>query len=392
MPRVLSMDPRDLLPWSEQGITLDMVEHAKNFSDIRIVVVNGSVYVEKYREVFQTRDVFTIWGILQLLRLYPGSLPDLDFMFQCGDKPLVRKRDFTGEKAAKIPPLFHYCGDNDTLDIAFPDWSFWGWPEINIPPWNSLKEELKEGNHRIIWAKRKPYAYWKGNLYTSRNRMGLKKCNVNAEQDWNARIYHLDWRSEIRNKFKSSKLADQCNYRYKIYVEGVAWSVSEKYILACDAMTLLIEPQYYDFFTRSLLPTVHYWPINQKDTCRSIKSAVDWGNKNTQMAQKIGERASRFIQEELAMKYVYDYMFHLFNEYSKLLRYKPFVPPKAVQICSETMACNAQGLEKQFQIESMVNSPEDSDPCSLPPPYTRPDFQAFMERKASLTRKVEMWE
>lgn len=70
--------------------------------------------------------------------------------------------------------------------------------------------------------------------------------------------------------------------RYKIYVEGLAWSVSQKYILACDSVALLINPHYYDFFTRSLLPTIHYWPINENDKCKSIKFAVDWGNKNAE--------------------------------------------------------------------------------------------------------------
>lgn len=69
--------------------------------------------------------------------------------------------------------------------------------------------------------------------------------------------------------------------RFKIYMEGNAWSVSEKYILACDSMTLLINPIYYEFFTRSLVPMKHYWPINPQNLCKSIKFAVDWGNHNT---------------------------------------------------------------------------------------------------------------
>ncbi|XAR63082.1 Protein xylosyltransferase [Bertholletia excelsa] len=391
-PKYFRWIHEDLRPWSGQGITLDMAENAKKFADIRVVVVNGSLYVEKYRGVFQTRDVFTIWGILQLLRLYPGKLPDLDLMIQCGDRPSILKRDFMGENANKTPPLLHYCGDDDTLDIVFPDWSFWGWPEINIPPWNLLKKELEEGNRRINWTEREPYAYWKGNIHVSGIRKDLMRCNSNEREDWNARIYHLDWRNEIRKGFKSSKLADQCNYRYKIYVEGIAWSVSEKYILACDSMSLLIPPHYYDFFTRSLLPTIHYWPIKTDDKCKSIKYAVDWGNNHTQEAQKIGKAASRFIEEQLTMKHVYDYMFHLFNEYGKLLRYKPSVPQGAVRMCSETMACNSGGLEKEFKIGSMVKSPEDRAPCSLPPPYTHHEFQAFTERKANLTRQVEIWE
>jgi len=70
--------------------------------------------------------------------------------------------------------------------------------------------------------------------------------------------------------------------RYKIYIEGYAWSVSEKYILACDSVTLMVKPYYYDFFSRTLQPLQHYWPIRDKDKCRSIKFAVDWLNNHTQ--------------------------------------------------------------------------------------------------------------
>lgn len=103
-----------------------MVEAAREHAFFRLVVIDGKVYWEKYRDAYQTRDVFTIWGILQLLRLYPGKLPDLDIMFEAGDVPVVLKSNYTGHES-NAPPLFHYCGDDDTLDIVFPDWSFWGW-------------------------------------------------------------------------------------------------------------------------------------------------------------------------------------------------------------------------------------------------------------------------
>jgi len=47
-------------------------------------------------------------------------------------------------------------------------------------------------------------------------------------------------------------------------------------------MTLLVTPRWYEFFTRSLEPLKHYWPINPdpKNLCKSIKYAVDWGNKH----------------------------------------------------------------------------------------------------------------
>lgn len=58
--------------------------------------------------------------------------------------------------------------------------------------------------------------------------------------------------------------------------------MSEKYILACDSVTLLVKPTYYDFFTRGLKPVHHYWPIRDDDKCKSIKFAVDWGNNHKQ--------------------------------------------------------------------------------------------------------------
>ena len=117
----------DLKPWRKTGIIREMVEGAKTLAHIRIVAVDGKVYMEKYKWVFQTRDAFTIWGVMQLLRLYPGKLPDFDLMFECGDKPVIKRYDYQGPNASTPPPLFHYCGDDKSYDIAFPDWSFWGW-------------------------------------------------------------------------------------------------------------------------------------------------------------------------------------------------------------------------------------------------------------------------
>lgn len=117
----------DLWPWRETGITREMVMSARRTANFRLVILNGKAYVETYKKSFQTRDTYTLWGILQLLRRYPGKLPDLDLMFDCVDWPVLRKGHFNSLKNPVPPPLFRYCGDDDTYDIVFPDWSFWGW-------------------------------------------------------------------------------------------------------------------------------------------------------------------------------------------------------------------------------------------------------------------------
>ncbi|KAK2983503.1 hypothetical protein RJ640_023037 [Escallonia rubra] len=169
-------------------------------------------------------------------------------------------------------------------------------------------------------------------------------------------------------------------------------SCTQQYILACDSVTLVVKPRYYDFYTRGLMPVHHYWPIRNDDKCRSIKFAVDWGNSHKQKAQEIGKAASNFILEELKMDFVYDYQFHVLNEYAKLFKYKPTVPPGATELCAESMACLAGGLEKKFMMESMVKSPSDTSPCTMPPPYDPLIRQSLERRKVTVERQVEVWE
>uniref|UniRef100_A0A2N9GKX7 Glycosyl transferase CAP10 domain-containing protein n=1 Tax=Fagus sylvatica TaxID=28930 RepID=A0A2N9GKX7_FAGSY len=316
----------DLRHWKDTGITKDMVERARKTAHFRLVIVDGKAYVEKYRQSIQTRDMFSLWGILQLLRLYPGRLPDLDLMFDCNDRPVIRSKDFQGPNASP-PPLFRYCSDGGSLDIVFPDWSFWGWAETNIRPWRSLLEDIKEGNKRSKWKERVPYAYWKGNPHVAPTRKDLLKCNVSNKDDWNTRLY------------------TQCS----------------------------------NFRTGSQESKQGYKTIKVRKPMHS-------------QAQAIGEAASNFIHEDLKMDYIYDYMFHLLNEYAKLLKFKPSIPPGAVELCSEIMACRAIGTWEKFMVESMVKSPSDSTPCTLPSPYDPSSLRGFLDRKDKSIKQVERWE
>ncbi|XBI88557.1 hypothetical protein VPH35_026512 [Triticum aestivum] len=342
-----------------------MLDRARTTANFRLVVLHGRAYIERIAPAFQTRDLFTIWGILQLLRRYPGRIPDLDLMFDCVDWPVVHPDEYQGENATVLPPLFRYCGDNETLDIVFPDWSFWGWAEINIKPWDALQKDLDAGNRKVRWIDREPYAYWKGNPEVAAIRQELVKCNVSSEQEWNARIYKQDWVKESKAGYKKSDLASQCTHRYKIYIEGSAWV---------------------------LMPTQHYWPVRDDSKCNSIKYAVDWGNSHKKKAQKIGKEGSKFIQQELSMEYVYDYMFHLLTEYAKLLRFKPTKPPEAVEVCPESLACQAVGREKKFMEDSMVKSANVAGPCNLPPPFSPEEFRELHQRKEKSMNQVEMLE
>ena len=92
------------------------------------------------------------------------------------------------------------------------------------------------------------------------------------------------------------------------------------------------------------------------------------------------------------MDHIYDYMFHLLTEYAKLLRFKPTKPPEAVEVCPESLACQAIGRERKFMEDSMVKSVNVAGPCDLPPPFSREEFKKLQKRKEKLMKQVETGE
>ncbi|KAI8019691.1 hypothetical protein LOK49_LG04G02708 [Camellia lanceoleosa] len=66
------------------------------------------------------------------------------------------------------------------------------------------------------------------------------------------------------------------------------------------------------------------------------------------MGSRDWKGGSKFIQEELKMKNVYDYMFHLLYGYGKLLKYKPTVRKDRLK-CVETMECYGRVGEERLR-------------------------------------------
>ncbi|KAL5814779.1 hypothetical protein ACOSQ4_025420 [Xanthoceras sorbifolium] len=371
----------DLEPWTKTRITTTHIAEAKNLAAFRVVIVGGRLFVDLYYDCVQSRAMFTIWGLLQLLRKYPGMVPDVDMMFDCMDRPTLNRTEY-----GSLPfPLFRYCTTRDHFDIPFPDWSFWGWPETNLRPWSEEFRDIKQGSRAQSWLKKWPRAYWKGNPdVVSPIRQELLKCN--HSRLWGAQIMRQNWIEEAKSGYEQSKLSNQCNHRYKIYAEGYAWSVSLKYILSCGSVTLIISPKYEDFFSRGLIPKKNYWPISSTDLCPSIKSAVDWGNANPLEAKAIGERGQDFM-ESLSMDRIYDYMFHLITEYSKLLDFKPSPPSTALEVCSDSLLCLADPKAKQF-LERSTTIPSPTPPCKLQPADGNL-IRNWMQQKKNVINDVE---
>ena len=80
----------------------------------------------------------------------------------------------------------------------------------------------------------------------------------------------------------------------------------------------------------------------------------------------IGKAAGDFMKE-MNMERVYDYMYHLINEYSKLLDFKHAKPASALEECVESLLCYADESHREV-LERSTAFPSSTPPCKLPPP------------------------
>lgn len=88
--------------------------------------------MEHFSKCPESREFFTLWGISQLLRKFPGKIPDLEFMFDCSNKASLiqwtkANRNRQNASGDHMPVLFRYTGGENSAELVFPDWSFWGW-------------------------------------------------------------------------------------------------------------------------------------------------------------------------------------------------------------------------------------------------------------------------
>ncbi|KAK3029225.1 hypothetical protein RJ639_039305 [Escallonia herrerae] len=67
---------------------------------------------------------------------------------------------------------------------------------------------------------------------------------------------------------------------------------------------------------------------------------------------------------------------------TEILKKPPILAIGAVEVCLETLARYVTGVEKDSEMESMVKSPADTGPCTMPPPYQPEALGSFVERKS----------
>ncbi|URE21135.1 hypothetical protein MUK42_11134 [Musa troglodytarum] len=204
---------RDLQPWRRSRISPAMVAEAGRHGAMRVVNLEGKrLFVDLYYACVQSRAMFTIWVLLQLLRRCPGVVPDVEScLIAWTGPPLIGPSTVRTTVApmavisrhrrrssATAPPEIILTSPSRTgpsgaaflYGLKFEQQNEFGSsdsiakglltvkPEINIKPWDEEFQNIKLGSQTMKWRKRARTAYWKGNPdVQSPVREALLSCN-----------------------------------------------------------------------------------------------------------------------------------------------------------------------------------------------------------------------
>lgn len=338
---------QDLQPWRTRGGIKEadlLAARERIIAGSHILIVNGSLYMNPRitpESSYETRDVGTLWGILELLEHSIVS-EDVEMIFeQTNDQPLVGN-DEVGQSA--LPFLVSFSGSTTSVGVVWPDWSFWGWPEVFIRPWEKEFPDIAK-SHKIPASDLKEGTFWKGALLNKirkdvyacgHSQPGLdNKLDINTV-DWVAVTEQMA-NGESNNT--GTSLAGLCGHKANLYVEGRAWSVSLKYWLACGGCVLRVGDQYFDFYSRQLNNDVHYkngFTVNEALNCDSLIEASNWVHQHPNESDIISHNADVFLSSELSMDKVYKYMADALHKIGELQAQGRKRQPLPVQRINET--------------------------------------------------------
>ena len=92
------------------------------------------------------------------------------------------------------------------------------------------------------------------------------------------------------------------------------------------------------------------------------QKVVEWGDVHLEEAKLIGQRGADFVEHQLSMRHVYDYMLNFLMQYHKIMKFDVDLAQESRLHTVESMLADATDLERKFMI---VESASHHLPCFL---------------------------
>ncbi|GAB4824253.1 hypothetical protein N2152v2_011299 [Parachlorella kessleri] len=280
---------RDCTAWSQQPFW------------IRFQVVDGKLYVEHWDAPqghypaelgrgwvsAKARLPYAILALMDVLREFPGEIPDLDAVLGLQDSPCIVLEGNDSQQPA--PPAFGFTGAPWAADLPFPDFTYYG-HEVGLGledekgqwlfGWDAQLDHYIHKWSSPLWD-RIPRLVWRGRTTGMRDqpRKYFAVCPHELRQQndsGSAHLFNTPGSGGLAMGEGHIHLDTMCQYMYQAYLEAAAYSSNLKQKLACRSVVLTPYIQHYEFWSRELRPGKHYLLVttagNDTECTRAAKT------------------------------------------------------------------------------------------------------------------------
>ena len=239
--------------WAPRSVTFAMAQRTYNslagWGRTRFQVMDGKLYYPDLKHntfgCVLRRTPILAWALLEMLERHP-QLPDVDVPVNCRDKPGSQIRASGG-----VPELaFSYTTARAFSDVPLPDYTYWGLPYADLPPWTEWLARPMPS-----WEQKLDQMIWVGSP-TNPLRQAFRRC---ATTQFGERLVHrmpdkeqmheLAWRCKPTGPMQGcpvkpkqwTPLEEQCRYKYILHLPGISdWLEHFKHQLACGSVNIFI--------------------------------------------------------------------------------------------------------------------------------------------------------
>ena len=203
----------------------------------------------------------------------------------------------TNDFVTGVPSFEHMAysrAPEQVTTIPIPDFMFVGWPEVGMPDYETVVDQILEASARPPDDDR---LFWIGNAETHPTRATLLGI---AERSPRLAVVPTGWvpnswhphtrRLTPLNGYVS--LPDHCRYRYLIDVQGRGWSARLKLLLFSGRTVFIQQRRWEEYFFPRLKPMVHFVPV--REDLSDLEAQVAWADAHPDEALAIGRNGQQF--------------------------------------------------------------------------------------------------
>ena len=277
------------------------------------------------------------------------KVPNIEFFINKRDFPLLTKNStepyhniyntfnmpLKSYNFNKYSPILSMTGNKRYADITMPTHDDWAFVIMNEDK-KFFKESRLHDPFNLDWNTKKPIAVFRGGstgcgitFENTRLKLayidsfnyidnsdgkilidaGITSLNLRPRKLMNEKYLQIPDKNMILSKIKlkpKMSSSEQSNYKYIINVDGHVAAFRLTYELGMNSVILLVDSEYDMWFTKLLIPFVHYIPV--KSDLSDLLDRVVWCKQNDAVCKQIALNAYTFYKKYITKDGIMDYM------------------------------------------------------------------------------------